>query len=255
MATYYDPVADANEAADALRGLAHASRSFTHPQDLYEVLRDLLASIRSLDQVLDQLSHEYVAHQSRAFDDFGDHSVGAQDALFVADELHQTATLLGQAESRINEAAEAAAQISWRAKNAEPQAETVQRWVSVCFLQGEDADEVLQMIDDEGIDAAVSYLKGWDYGEETTQAALENGHVYDYPPTGPLEQEVRDGRYEMIYSHSFGQVALYRSYEINVADAIVDEEARGFSQQRIRSSSFFEHPGVAAVKRSRGLGL
>lgn len=50
MPTFYDPVADASEAADAMRGLAHASRNFEHPQDMYGVLCDLLTSIRSLQQ-------------------------------------------------------------------------------------------------------------------------------------------------------------------------------------------------------------
>ena len=35
MPTFYDPVADAEEASQALRGLAHASRDFTHPEDAY----------------------------------------------------------------------------------------------------------------------------------------------------------------------------------------------------------------------------
>lgn len=50
MPTFFDPVADAGEAAEAMRGLAHASRNFEHPQDMYGVLGDLLTSIRSLQQ-------------------------------------------------------------------------------------------------------------------------------------------------------------------------------------------------------------
>lgn len=123
--------------------------------------------------------------------------------------------------------------------------------MSVCFLQGEDADEVLQMIDDEGVDNALQFLTNWDYGEETTQAALENGHVYDLPPTGPLEQEVRVGNYDMTYSHSFGHVGLYRLHEVSPEDA-VDEEP---SPRRATFASWFEHPGIAAVKRALGITL
>ena len=50
MPTFFDPVADAGEAADAMRGLAHASRNFEYPQDMYGVLGDLLTNIRSLQQ-------------------------------------------------------------------------------------------------------------------------------------------------------------------------------------------------------------
>ncbi len=34
MPTFYDPGADAGEASEALRGLAHATRTFENPQDL-----------------------------------------------------------------------------------------------------------------------------------------------------------------------------------------------------------------------------
>lgn len=40
MPTFYDPGAVAGEASDALRGLAHATRTFENPQDLYGVLGD-----------------------------------------------------------------------------------------------------------------------------------------------------------------------------------------------------------------------
>lgn len=48
MPTFYDPGADAGEASEALRGLAHATRTFENPQELYSVLGDLLSSVRSL---------------------------------------------------------------------------------------------------------------------------------------------------------------------------------------------------------------
>lgn len=55
MPTFYDPGADAGEASDALRGLAHASITFEHPRDLYGVLGDMLSSARSMQQGLGQL--------------------------------------------------------------------------------------------------------------------------------------------------------------------------------------------------------
>lgn len=63
--------------------------------------------------------------------------------------------------------------------------------------------------------SALAYLKNLDYGDETTQAALENGYVYDLPPSGPLEQEIRSHNYDMTFSHSFGHVGFYRLHEIN----------------------------------------
>lgn len=249
MPTFYDPGADAGEASEALRGLAHASRNFEHPGDLYGVLSDLLYGVRSMRQVLDQLARAHIDHRPLAFDDYGDHEIGSKAALAAADELHQAATLIDQVEERLDAAHAASGRVAWRDEPAE-QLVPVQRWISVCFLQGEDADEVLRVIDDDGVDSALNFLKNWDYGDETTNSALENGYVYDLPPTGPLEQEVRNGNYDMTYSHSFGHVGLYRLHEITPDDAIDKSEVL-----RRSASSWFEHPGVAAVKRERGLGL
>lgn len=250
MPTFYDPGADAGEASEALRGLAHASRTFEHPQELYGVIGALLSGVQSLRQILDQLATAHVSNRPRAFSDGGDHTQGSQDALAVADELHQAATLIDQAADRLNAASSAAGRIAWHADPAQHSV-PVQRWISVCFLQGEEADEVLQMIDDEGVDAALSHLKNWDYGDETTQSAMENGYVYDVPPSGPLEREIREGRYDMTYSHSFGHVGLYRRTEIEPNDALDD----GQELQKNAPMSWFEHPSVAAIKRARGLGL
>jgi hypothetical protein len=257
MPTFYDPDADAGEASEALRGLAHASRGFESLQDMYGVLGDLLSGMRSLHQVVEQLAAAHKVNRPRAFDDDGDHAIGTRAALAAAEALRQAANLIDQAEDRMDAAMTAAGRIAWRSlPDQRPAAE--QRWVSVCFLQGEDADEVLKLIDDESVDAALGYLKNWDYGGETTQAALENGHVYAAPPTGPLEQGVRDGNYDMTYSHSFGHFGRDRLHEINPADALADEElgnAHARKLQPASPSSRFEHPGVAAVKRARGLGL
>lgn len=260
MPTFYDPGADASEAYEALRGLAHASRRFEHLKDMYGVVGDLLGGVRALRQVLDQLATAHASNRPLAFDDSGDHSAGSKDALAAADELHQAATFIDQAEERLNAAMSAAGRIAWHSEPSNSPV-SVQRWISICFLQGDDADELLQMIDDEGADAALAYLKNWDYGDETTQAALENGYVYDLPPTGPLEQEIRSGNYDMTFSHSFGHVGLYRLHEINPADAITDaqpiraESVANNLQPAASPSSWFEHPGIAAVKRARGLGL
>ena len=260
MPTFYDPGADAGEASEALRGLAHATRTIDHPQDMYSVLGDLLSGVRSLRQVLDQLSTAHASNRDLAFDDYGDHASGSADALAAADELHQTATLIDQAEDRLNVAMSAAGRIAWHTEPATEQV-AVRRWVSVVFLQGSEADEVLDMIDRGGPDTAMEYLKNWDYGEETTDAAMENGHVYDLPPAGVLDREVRDGDYQMTYNHSFGHVGLYRLHTIEPGDALEDQPTRrpaiahAESLRTVPDGSWFEHPGVATVKQSRGLGL
>lgn len=260
MPTFYDPGADAGEASEALRGLAHATRSFESPQDLYGVLGDLLSSVQSLKQVLDQLAAAHVENRPRAFDDHGDHSIGSKDALAAADELHQAATLIDQAEERLDAAAGAASRVAWHEVPA-ADAPPIARWISVVFMQGQEADEVLEMIDADGALAGLNHLKYWDYGDETTSAAMENGYVYDAPPSGPLECEMRAGDYHLAYSHSFAHVTLYRLHGVAPVDQLPDDtrtlgarsaSSRTREQQR---TSWFEPASITAIKQQRGLGL
>lgn len=285
MPTFYDPVSDADEASQALRGLAHASRSFEHPRDLYGVLGDVLSGVRSLRQVLDQLSTAHTERRPQAFDDAGSAEAGDMYALAAGDGLHETATLIDQAEGRLDEAMTAAGRIAWH-ENPAPakagQGEVVgaaDRWVSIVFLQGEDADEILDLIDRDGPDAAITHLSGFDYGAETTEAALSDGHVYEKIPTSGLDQMAADGDYRMTYNPAAGHVALYRQHTVAAEDRVDrptptleqtqpgrpgagrggparNQDATGHGAgASARSGSWFEHPGVAAVKQERGLGL
>ncbi|MFL0423711.1 MULTISPECIES: hypothetical protein [Kocuria] len=221
MPTFYYPAADAAEASEALRGLAHATRSFEHPEDLYPVIGDLISGVRSLQQVLDQLANAHITHHTRASDDNGNVLLGASTALDTADKLHEAATALEVVQDRINAASALAGRIAWPVPSVDgAQVDTGRRWISVVFLQGEDADQVLDLIDRDGIDAALTHLQGWDYGEETTGAALENGHVYDLDelPTGPLDREASSDGYRMVYNPQMGHVALYRQHTIPAED-------------------------------------
>lgn len=230
MPTFHDPTADAADAADALRGLAHASRVFNQPADTYPVFGELLAGVRSLRQVLDQLASAHITHRDRAHDDDGNHRVGAQSALAAADELHQAGTLLDHVASRLDAAFSHSGRIAWHNDPAPSDAlapETAvqvpaARWVSVVFLQGDEADEVLDLIDRDGTDAAIDYLQGWDYGDETTDAALVNGYVYDQPPTGAQDHAVSEGDYTLTYNPIAGYVSLLRQYTVP-SDPALDE--------------------------------
>ena len=48
MPTFDNPVADAAEVSEALRGLAHATRTWDDPAGTYQVIAELAAGIRSL---------------------------------------------------------------------------------------------------------------------------------------------------------------------------------------------------------------
>ena len=228
MPTYHDPLKDAADASEALRGLAHASRVFDNPAETYSVLGDLLSGVRSLRQVLDQLGSAHHAHRGRAHDDDGNQAIGAFEALAAADDLHHAGTLLDGVEERVNAAMTHSGRIAWHAPAHELDREAVstdepRRWLSVVFLQGSDADEVLDLIDRDGPDAAIEHLRNWDYGDETTDAALENGYVYDEPPTGQLDRVITDGDYTLTYNPFMGHVSLLRSHPAATLDPGLDE--------------------------------
>ncbi|WP_019482641.1 hypothetical protein [Arthrobacter sp. TB 23] len=279
MPTFHNPLADAAEASEALRGLAHASLAFDNPADTYAVLSDLTSGVRSLRQVLDQLANAHLAHRGRAHDDHGDHPSGADRALAASDELHQAGTLLDQVHDRLDTAFGHAGRIAWHpdpALDQEPLTKTAtRRWVSVVFLQGEDADEVLDLIDRDGAAAAIEHLKGFDYGYETTVAALENGYVYDEPPSGALDRSVTADGYTLTSNAAMGHVSLLRQHTVLTEDALPEpgtataretsvghdvpvpneEETAAPRVRRAPDPSWFEQPGFAGVKQSRGLSL
>ncbi|MFT3889949.1 MAG: hypothetical protein QM713_17540 [Arachnia sp.] len=209
MPTFHDSVADAAEASEALRGLAHASRVFDQPAEMYGVIGDLSSGIRSLRQVLDQIADVHERKAAHAFHDDGNHDAGVRDALTTAEELRQSARLVDQAYDRLAEGFVAAGRIAW---HPEPVAEQVagRRWVSVVFLQGDEADEVLDLIDAQGTDAAIKHLAGYDYGDETVEAAIANGHVYDEPQAGATDRTATRDVYTLTYNVSLGHVGLYR---------------------------------------------
>ena len=136
------------------------------------------------------------------------------------------------------------------------------------FLQGEEADQTLDLIDRGGDEAGIEHLSMWDYGDETTNAAFENGDVHDTAPVYPGDRQAETGDYAMTYNLQAGHVALYRRHLIPAEDAIAppttahvpptrNTAGRETAARRsaVRDGGWFEHPGVAAVKQARGLSL
>ncbi|SJN15513.1 hypothetical protein FM104_00335 [Microbacterium esteraromaticum] len=357
MPTFDNPVEDATEASTALRGLAHATRTFDDPAETYPVLGELLAGVRSLRQVLDQLAAAHIGGRSRAHDDAGNQTAGATAALAAADELHQAGTLLDAVHDRVDQAMSHSGRIAWHPApepldggvRATVQAGTLtltvwpdtplgehqryaysihdtaagqtvegrdlftgtgapvsperalrelavflsaagearqyaidypgqhtdnegafpdwvadaarqdpgafaalvdhdpqtsaggRRWISVVFLQGEDADRVLDVIDRDGTETAIKDLAGYDFGDETVQAALENGYVYDEPPSGPLDRVAVKDTYALTYNPFLGHVSLLRAH-----DAVPDEGLLGIDTTALARSVERTAPARAA---------
>jgi len=265
MPDFDAPFPDAVDAYAALRRLAHETRIIAAPAQIYPMLGELLGGIRSLRQVLDQLATANITHRAAAIDDDGNHLAGAHSALAAADELAQAVAALDQVHDRLDQASAHSSRIAWRAIPQPSTPDTAQmpaperRWVNVVFLQGDAADEVLDLIAKDGTDAAINRLAGYDYGDETTQAALENGYVYDDVPIGALDKVASQGTYTLTYSPFLGHVSLNREH----APAPVGGPLGAAAGQRVqlpvqakKQDWFTRPPGASSPSRSgRGLAL
>lgn len=120
MPTFHHPAQDAEEARQALRALAHATRSWTDPADTYTVLGALTNGVGSLRQVLDQTAGAHLTHVAQANDDQRDAAAGSSSAHAAATELQLAAAALGEIEHRLCRAHQHSARIAWH-EPARPQ--------------------------------------------------------------------------------------------------------------------------------------
>ncbi|MDO5644993.1 MAG: hypothetical protein Q4G21_04780 [Dermabacter sp.] len=271
MPTFFDSTADAAEASEALRGLAHASRGFDQPAEMYGAIGDLSSGMRSLRQALDQIADAHESKAAHAFNDDGSHEAGARDALTAAEELHQAANLIDRAYDRLAEGFIAAGRIAWHPDPAVEEAE-LSRWINVVFLQGDEADRPLRILGELGHVDAVDFLAQWDYGDETTDAAMENGYVYDEPPAGQYDKVMHSGDYALVVNPHLGYVSLLRRHtepgpetderetptptqggpELLVSYSSPGAPKRTTTPPK-QEPSWFEPAKITAVKQARGL--
>lgn len=114
MPTYENPAADASEAAEALRGLAYATRTFSDPSDSYRVLGSLSTALASLRQSLDQLADWHDHNADHAALDDGDRRQGRYEAAMAAVELRDAADQIQQAHRSLNTAFSHNGRIAWQ---------------------------------------------------------------------------------------------------------------------------------------------
>ncbi|MCI1978275.1 MAG: hypothetical protein LKJ44_00940 [Bifidobacteriaceae bacterium] len=260
MPTFDNPSIDAAEASEALRGLAYASRVFDQPAAMYRVIGDLSAAMRSLHQVLEQVAANHEHRIPFAFDDRGDHETGVSDALTAAAELRQAARLVDQSYDRLAAGFSAAGRVAWHTQPApdpEPGMALDRQWVTVVFLQGQGADEVLDMIDAHGVEAAIGHLSNWDDGEETTGAAIANRDVHDAIPAGTLDKTAESGVYTLTYNPFMGHVALYRHPNPTAVQEAAQppQPESAARRRRVRDASYQQPARRPAADTPRGLGL
>ena len=115
MPTFQDPVVDGEEACQALRALAHATRSFDQPAETYTVVGDVLGGLRSLEQVLDQLASAHTSERAIARTDDGDPWAGIEEAHAAASALRRASTLVARAGIAVDQASQHSGRIAWGA--------------------------------------------------------------------------------------------------------------------------------------------
>ena len=114
MPTFQNPVEDADEAREALRGLAYATRHFDTAEDSYPVLGSITRSVEGLQQVLEQLAAWHRANQPSAASNTGDRAAGALDAARAADALTRAAETLDRVWEAVNAAWSHTGAIAWQ---------------------------------------------------------------------------------------------------------------------------------------------
>ena len=72
----------------------------------------------------------------------------------------------------------------------------------IVFMQGEDADETLAILDEHGTDAAITHLLQWDNGD--------GGDFHCDPVAGKQDTVVRRNPYILTYNMALNYIGLER---------------------------------------------
>ncbi|GAB2761723.1 hypothetical protein GCM10027020_12510 [Nocardioides salsibiostraticola] len=112
MPTFDNAAEDADEACEALRGLAHATRSMNDPRQIYPVLGSLSSAAASLSQSLHQIASFQDGQTKNGAGVPGSRSERAT-TYHVSWELHRCAEILRQVAESIDHAHEAESVITY----------------------------------------------------------------------------------------------------------------------------------------------
>lgn len=113
MADYDRPVHSADEAAEHLRALAHATRHFQCPGETYWVLADLGAIASRLQEALVNVASAHMNHRDLAHTDDGNQLEGRQHAHEAAMALRRASVLLEDVGRHVDDAQSHSGRIAW----------------------------------------------------------------------------------------------------------------------------------------------
>ncbi len=113
MPSFNDPVADADELREAVRGLAHATRSIEDPTSIYSVLGSISSALGSLRQSLHELGDFHDGPSRKQAWMNGDPNAGRAASYKVSWELHRAAEMVHQVAECVDRAHEVEATIAY----------------------------------------------------------------------------------------------------------------------------------------------
>lgn len=113
MPIFSDPVADADELREAVRGLAHSTRSVDDPTAIYPVLGSISSALASLSQALHQLGDFQDGPTCKRARVNGDAHVGRAASYRESWELHRAAEMVHQVAECVDRAHEIEATIAY----------------------------------------------------------------------------------------------------------------------------------------------
>jgi hypothetical protein len=113
MPSYNGPRSHAQDAREALRRLAHETRTLENPTDIYPVLGDLSNALASLAQSLHQIGEFHEGPARKRAWVTGDARTGRAASYQVAWELHRAAEMVHQVAAGIDRAHEVEATIAY----------------------------------------------------------------------------------------------------------------------------------------------
>lgn len=111
MPTFNDPVVDADEVREAVRGLAHATRSFDDPTAIHPVLGAISSALASMSQSLHQLGDFHDGPTRKQAWMNGDSHAG-RASYRMSWEVHRAAEMLHQVAEAVDRAHEIEATIA-----------------------------------------------------------------------------------------------------------------------------------------------
>ena len=85
------------------------------------------------------------------------------------------------------------------------------KYSNIIFLQGEEANEVINILEKQGEQKAFDYLQQWNYGE----SPIETNNNQDFTPWGTNDRLYKIDNYVMSYNLGIPYIGLT---EINIKD-------------------------------------